>query len=345
MSTEHREIRPYDITSELQSVFAGCQLHLGAEHCCPGENLQIDPETFLSHEPILQFVPDAGTSRDFVGATAWALEHSKLEPDDVALTLSVRSHFLKLSDLLYSRQVSKLASPFPFNLVTDADTNGRSPALSARFHGCDISLRLVLLREGKDHHTSPANFNISSAPQGYWLAEAIFSLQYHDHHNLYHIEPLTEEARALLEERRIVLHPATLRFLDIKEPEDLLAPITDLNIPTLWLDERVHQHLSRSEDSPISKTCEHELFCYFIDTVVHTYATLAQDLKLSSGVGDAISPESVIWRVMRYCVGGTPSDEDIVSALSQAQSNPAAVAANIEGRSNLLSQVQTTLGA
>lgn len=343
MSTERREIRPYPVEHQLESIFEACELKFGADYCEPDNSIQIDPATFLAHEPEVLFAAMDKDEPTFIEAVKSAVSASDLSIEDVWFTITARSHYLKLADLLYERRLTEVTIVDTLNLVSEVDLPNRADALCARFHGCEIALNLVYRDPSESSRQGHSPGTATPPTHGYWLARTTFILRYRDHRHLYQVKPLTDDARALLSRRGINLHRDTVRFLDVTRDEELFATASDLNIPVLWLDEDVHRALGRLGNSPVGKLCQHEVFCYFISSVIHM---CAQRMKEDTRAGydpDDIATDSVLYRVMEYCIGGRPTPSEVEGVLAQALANPGTVAAYAEGQTRLHSSIVSAL--
>lgn len=281
MSTERREIRPYPVHPELESILDACWLKLGADKCNANGSIQ------------------------------------EAQLPDVNIVDSL-------------------------NLVSEVDLPSRADALCARFHGCEIVLNLVFRGE-REPKPESHDQGASTPTHGYWLARTTFTLRYPEHMHLYQVKPLTPEAREMLRLRGIDLHSDTVRFLDVRRDEDLVATAGDLNMPVLWLDEDIYRALDRLGSSPVSKLCQHETFCYFVSSVIHMCAQRFTHGTSNVSVPEEMASDSVLYRVLAYCHGPRATRADVEAVLAQALANPSTVAAHAEGQADIHSTIMDAL--
>lgn len=342
MSIERREIRPYPVNPELGSIFDECSLKLGADKCYADGNIQIDPATFLAYEPEVHFASMGSEHKTFAEAAMAAVEESGLAAEDVWLTITARSHYLKLADLLYEAQLPDVNIVDSLNLVSEVGLANRADAMCTRFHGCEISLNLVFRGEREPNLENDGQGAFTPS-HGYWLARTTFTLRYPEHRHLYQVKPLTAEARETLRLRGIDLHSDTVRFLDVRRDEDLVATASDLHMPVLWLDEPIHRALGRLGDTPVGKLFQHETFCYFVSSVIHMCAQRFTDGTSNVSVPDEMASDSVLYRVLAYCHGPQATRADVEAVLAQTLANPSTVAAHAEGQADLHSTIMDAL--
>lgn len=318
MSTESRDHRPFVVDASLESTLSRVKLRCGDQHCLPNGRISLSRASFLHYTPILEFADDETRMTEYRRTLREALANSGLAPALASIVVSVRSGYLKSTDVVYRLTLDELERlPSNIPLVT-AD---RPAGLAAPHHGCDITASIVLARDNDGQEPSRPR------AKGYWMTQVSFSLNNDDHTRLYQIRKLTPETRG---ERG--LGADVTKYLEVSDSKDLVAPLDEGTIPILWLDEEVADAVDSPVNNSVSSLVQYDLAIYFLQECVRQFATYAQHETEGTyhewNIQDI--KQSVMGEIIRLAAGRDATDEALQNLLESAQSEPEKFCANLE---------------
>lgn len=259
MSTEQRDVRPFESLPALEAIVKGCELHLGAQHTPAGGNLAVSAIDY--EERRLRVALPWETEEEAtlaVKEAAAEVESAGYPVDRVALVVVAQSRFLKLRDLISMIPLSELAT------VTTIEIEERPPSLRTPRSGSRISVSFVLL-EGTEPRL------LQAWRKGTWFHQSSFGLSTNLSQLGFNPLPLTDEER---DAKR--LPKGTLRYINLKESP--LDEGVSEDMVEMWVDSDLLHSLSTQPNSPASRVMQAQLF---VDCVWEIISSALADTELA----------------------------------------------------------------
>lgn len=260
MSTEQRDIRPFESLPRLDAIVKGCELHLGAQHTPAGGNLAVSAIDYEERRlrVVFPWETEEGAALAVKEAIA-EVESAGYSPDQVALFVVAQSGFLKIRDLITMIPLAELAT------VMTVEVEGRPPALRTPRSGSRISVSFALL-EGTEPRL------LQAWRKGTWFHQTTFGLSTNLSQLGFNPQPLTDEERALKG-----LPKGTLRYIVLKESP--LDEGVSEDMVEMWVDSDLLHSLSTQANRPASRVMQAQLF---VDCVWEIISSALADTDLAA---------------------------------------------------------------
>jgi hypothetical protein len=284
VSTEQREIRPFNKVSTLDSIVKGCELHLGAQHVPAGGNLAVSAADYAERRLriALPWENEEEAALAVKEATA-ELESAGYTADRVAFVAVAQSKFLKLRDVIAVIRLSELHD------ITSINVEERPAALRTPRSGSEIGVSFVLLEGG-------APQMLRAWRKSTWLHHATFKLSTNLSQLGFTPRPLTDEERTSQE-----LPKGTLRYIVLKESP--LDEGVSEEMVEMWVDSDLLHSLSTQPNSPASRVMQAQLF---VDCVSEIISSALKDPALTE-LGWQDVQDTLLGRVIVAIVPPPPS--------------------------------------
>ncbi len=292
MSTEQRDIRPFEPLPRLDSIVKGCVLHLGAHSAVAGSNLAVTATDYEERRLRVALPWESETEGGMKVKEAIAeVESAGYTPAQVGLAVISQSRFLKLRDLIAVMPLADLGT------VSSIDVEVRPPSLRTPRSGSEISVSFVLLQG-----TEPRL--LQAWRKGTWLHQSTFRLSTDLSQVGFTPRPLTDEEREAKQ-----LPSGTLRYIVLNE-----SPLDDgvsEDMVEMWVDSDLLHGLSTQPNSPVSRVMQAQLF---VDCVWEIASTALGDPNFS-GCGWEDVKDTLFGRVV-IAVVPRPASHEIDEASS-----------------------------
>lgn len=265
MSTEQRDVRPFEPLPSLDVIVKGCVLHLGAHTAEDGESIAVSAIDYAERRLRVSLPWESEEEAKLLLKQAITeVESAGYPVSKVALAFIAHSSFLKLRDVIAIIPLADLES------MTAIEVHPRPAALQTPQSGSRLTVSFVLL-EGTEPRV------LRAWRKGAWLHRSSFGLTTNLSQLGFNPRPLTDEERETQK-----LPKGTLRYIVLHE-----SPIDDgvsEDMVEMWVDSDLLHNLSTQSTSPMSRVMQAQLFVDCIGEIIA--AALADPNFADSGWQD-----------------------------------------------------------
>ena len=305
MSSESRVLRPFNVDKRLEEALRLAQFSYGDLRCAAGERVLVEDGRFGMRPPILEWCPEqhfAQFKRDLaLGAVDTHIDKALL-----CLAVTARSAYLKMCELVYCHPLSDLERLERRVRLDHGPDGSRRRVFCAETHGAVVDAYIALRRPVKPRPFTPSR-------SGAWFGRASFRIECQSDAELFRPQPLDDEERA-----RLGLADGAMRFLEL-DADSLTVPLTEADVPTLWVDEQLLTDLDRHGRSAVAQHIQRQLALDVIAGVVFEFARsrdedatmLYEDLK-----------DSLIGKVVRLLAGTRADDAQRDNMVKRCRNDP-----------------------
>ena len=314
MSRETRIVRPFILDDRLDRCLDGVRVQFGAKLCEPGGNILVDdPDEYMRSVPKLSWGEDEVRFDAFKDKLARGLASHDIEPDAATLVVTAYTSYLKITDILVNRPVSRIDALKRESVFHNSD---RPRALQASTHGATVTAYLALSR------------NIERAPlrpwrKGIWLARVAFRIRTDTAHQLFRPIPMDAETR-----KEFDLPKDCAQYLHMGDHEPL-HPYADSTAPDFYVDADLLARLDRAAGSTVGGALQVQLARDFVAGVIMDVA--ARDSDAAEGLSWDELKGSLFGRIVAMAAGRGASVRAREDLIQLVRNDPGRLLARVEG--------------
>lgn len=326
MSSESRVLRPFEVDERLKGALGRARFSYGNLQCAADESVTVEDGSFGMRSALIEWAGEddfAQFKRDLVqGAERTGIDKSLL-----CLAVTARSGYLKTCDLVWCCSLDDLDG-LERRVPIDQKAHGsRWDAFRAETHGAVVDAYVARRQAGKPSPRRPSR-------KGAWLAHASFRINCKSDSELFRPQPLDDDSR-----QNLGLPEKTMVFVEIDSAESVTAPLTEGEVPTLWVDKQLLSDLDARATSPVANHVQRQLVIDFIAGVVSEFSRLPPEEKSASY--DEIK-DSLMGRIVRFLTAGGAGAE-CEAMLRTCRDDPRRAVAQAEDAVDLLAAARKSL--
>jgi len=323
-----REIRPYKGLKPIQNLFNTVVLQWGDSEAHSGRSISISEKSYLGDPVVLRLAQardDQEELLDFGERFEKILAATGLSNSEVEFLVTASTHYLKLTEILWRGGLSEILElTEPINLTRDQ----RPGALQTWSHGCEITFTAVLT------HNRP-RLPLEPSRKGTWLGRSRFRVSTDTGESGFLPIPLDAEQR-----ERLGLGPGTLKFVEIEDPFDTDARLSDVKV---YVDSELLTLANANPNNPDAHVLQYQIALWTFSAIINS---ANRQLIINPEVGEEDLEGSPVGRVIRHMSGssGKVDSQRMNTYLERIRRDPERVISEIEdGFGDLRKTIAKTL--
>jgi hypothetical protein len=255
MSTEHREIRPFDSVRLLEDFLNGMQLHVGDIALSPGESKALETDVYLR----VGIGLNVGKSQSEIEALLQKLAADEtmseldLTVDDLEFVVVASSPFLKIVDFIERSPLSELVA---IGAMIDVSGDPRCDALLSPNSGCDIDVMICLSRPKKKAPLRPWR-------RGTWLSRISFSISTEQA-----LTGFTPRPMDAAKKKELGIAPSTARYITMSS-SPLDEGVSEDEVE-MWIDADLLAQMSAMPKSKGSMALQRQIFVDAVSAIIYS---------------------------------------------------------------------------
>lgn len=309
MSSETRDIRPFNVAPSLERIFNNTILRFGESECQPNSRIVIEDTATYGIRKAEIVWTEENRFGDFKrtlsnGASSSGISHSLL-----SILVIVSTSYLKITDIVLQHSLNDLETlPRILNLTE----TGRPRALQASTTGATIDAYLVRTESTRPKPLHPWR-------KGTWLARVRFRIETQRDISLFRPIPLDDDRRA-----ELGLPKGTVRYVQMGDHEPT-EPYGSTEAPIFYVDRELLSELSARNNSRAGAALQAQLALDFVAAVITASTGKVKTIHTYQELED-----SLIGRVVRLIVSSKSSDSERDAIIKLISTDPAKVIAHAE---------------
>ena len=308
MSSETRDIRPFDVATSLERTFNSTKLRFGDQECESDSRITVEDTVTYGIRKAEIIWTEESDFEDFKRTLANGASKSGINHSLLSILVTISTSYLKITDIVWTHSLVDLES---IPRILNLNERGRPRALQACITGATIDVYLVRTETAQPRALHPWR-------KGTWLARTRFRIQTQQDMSLFRPTPLDNDRR---EELR--LPPGTLRYIQMGDHEPT-EPYNSTEAPVFYVDRDLLSELSARSNSRAGKALQSQLALDFV-----TAAITAAIGKVKPTDTYRELEESLIGRVVRL-ISPKSSDSDRDTIIRMIATDPLRAIAHAE---------------
>lgn len=309
MSSETRDIRPFNVAASLERIFYETKLRFGDLECESGSRIMVEDNSTYGIRKVEITWAEDHNFEDFkrilaTGAASSGLSHSLL-----SILVTVSTSYLKITDTIWKHSLTQLET---LPKTIDLTRHGRPQALQASTTGATLNVYLIRTEASDPRQLHPWR-------KGTWLARTSFRIETQRDTRLFRPTPLNDEIRTELD-----LPKKTLRYVQMGDHEPT-EPYNNTEPPVFYVDQELLSELNARSSSLAGKALQSQLVLDFVAAVITVSAKEITQAHTYRELED-----SLIGRVVRLIVSPRSPDSERDALIRRMSTDPAKVIAQAE---------------
>ena len=309
MSSETRDIRPFNVATSLERIFKNSKLLFGDLECEPNSRITVEDTTTYGIRRAEIILTEELHFEDFKRTLANGASSSGINHSLLSLLVTISTSYLKITDIVWQQPLTDLATlPRTLNLTE----NERPRALQASLTGSTVDIYLMRTETAQPRPLHPWR-------KGTWLARARFKIETHRDISLFRPIPLDYTTRAELN-----LPEGTMRYVQMGDHEPA-EPYDNTEAPVFYVDRELLSELNARSNSRAGAALQAQLALDFVSAVITASTEKVQSINTYRELED-----SLIGRVVRLIVPFRSPDSDRDVIVRMINTDPAKAIAHAE---------------
>jgi len=253
VSTEHREMRPFESVSLLDGFVESTRLLIGDSVIEPGSTRAVDADVYLHAGVALKLADSIDDVTDFISQldTDETMRELDLSVDELELVIIATSSFLKIMDIVARYPLRELSKR---SLMVDVGGDPRRDSLLSPNAGCEIDTMVCLSRQKSKVALRPWR-------KGTWISRATFALTTEQALTGFTPRPMDAEKKTSLG-----IPVSTARYITLStSPLELDTSEDDVE---MWVDADLLAQMSAMPKSKGSLALQRQLFIDAVSAIV-----------------------------------------------------------------------------
>ena len=309
MSSETRDIRPFNVTTSLERIFSSTKLRFGDQECEPNSRITVEDTVTYGIRKAEIILTEESDFEDFKRTLATGASESGISHSLLSILVTISTSYLKITDIVWQHSLIDLES---IPRILSLTEYGRPRALQASTTGATVDVYLVRTETAQPRALHPWR-------KGTWLAQTRFRIETQKDISLFRPTPLNDDRRA-----ELCLPAGTLRYVQMGDHEPT-EPYNSTEAPVFYVDQDLLSELSARSNSRAGKALQSQLVMDFVTAII------------TSAIGEVKSTntyreleESLIGRVVRLIISPRSPDSDRDAIIRMISTDPLKAIAHAE---------------